>query len=282
SPIPCLSSLSLHDALPISQFRDEWGLQRQVLCGVVGRVLGLGVDPDRAAQFLGEGEGQLDDFFEGGDPMNAVHDGVVGADLRHPLDRAQRPDLRKCEVLGEEPLHLTAVDRAGGPPVGELRVVGNVRGRPDLLFVAADQRTVQGRHQVHLDEVATVACPEFVGGLRVLRAVSRSTTVRNDLDGGFLLVPAHSRTVLEGEKWKSRVTDPLGSATIVQRRYPDPPRVMYVMDVSARWSEGQRVDCELCALQEREVDDSSVITWSMHWVRACTSLGSTAGNIPIR
>src|SRR5699024_4572345 len=108
--------------------------------------------------------------------------------------------------------------------------VGNVRGRPDLLFVAADQRTVQGRHQVHLDEVATVACPEFVGGPRVLRAVSRSTTVRNDLDGGFLLVPAHSRTVLEGEKWKSRVTDPLGSATIVQRRYPDPPRVMYVMD----------------------------------------------------
>jgi hypothetical protein len=110
-------------------------------------MLGLGVDPH--AGLLGE----IDDFLEGGDLVDAVERRVGGAEVGQALHSPQRLQLGQREVVGEPARRGGAVDRLGGLAARELGMAGHVSGAGDVGLVAGDELMVLRRHEIGLDEV---------------------------------------------------------------------------------------------------------------------------------
>jgi hypothetical protein len=107
----------------------------------------------------------------------------VLADVGEALLGAQRLELGEREVLGE-PLvrERVAIDHLRRPPVGELRVVGDVGRRADRRLVARDQHAVLRGHEVGLDVVRAHPRGQPVGAERVLGAVARGAAMAVDRD----------------------------------------------------------------------------------------------------
>jgi len=143
-------------------------------------VLDLGDDADLAPQLGGEPLAQLQHLLEGRHLVGAVVGGVALAQLRDALHGAQGLELGEGEILGEPAGEGDAVDRLGGPPVRELRVVGHVGGPGDLRLVPVDEHAVGGHHQVGLDHVRAHPGGQLVGGQGVLGAVGAGAAVADD------------------------------------------------------------------------------------------------------
>ena len=152
-------------------------LERQADRAEVRRVLGLGVDADRAAQLARQALGEVDDLLERRHLEAAVVDRVALADLRDPLLRAQRLELGEREVLGEPAGDRRAVDRLRRAAGGELGMRGDVGRRGDVVLVAGDEDAVLGRHQVGLDVVGAHPRGQLVAGERVLGPVAGGPAV---------------------------------------------------------------------------------------------------------
>ena len=150
---------------------------------VVGRVLGLRVDADRAVVALGVALREGDHLLERGDPeacpLNALRA------LGQRLDRAQRADLLEREVGGEPALLGNAVDHRRALAVGELGVLGHVGGGGDVRLVAGDQVPVLGGDQVRLDVVRAELDRERVAGQRVVGQVAGGAAVADDQRCGW-------------------------------------------------------------------------------------------------
>ena len=162
-------------------------LERQADRAEVRRVLGLGIDADRAAQLVRQALGEVDHLLERGHLEAAVVDRVALADLRDPLLRAQRLELGEREVLGEPAGGRRAVDLLGRAAGGELGPVGDVGRRGDVVLVAGDEHAVLGRHQVGLDVVGAHPRGERVARERVLGPVAGGAPVTDhDHRGGTI------------------------------------------------------------------------------------------------
>ena len=155
-------------------------LERKADALEVGRVLGLGIDPDRPVQLLALPGDQVEHLVQRGHLEPPVVAGVLRPDSRHPLLGAQGLELGEGEVLGEPAGDGDAVDGLGGAARGELGVVGDVGRRADLVLVPGDQHAVLGGDQVRLDVVGAHPDRQVVGGQGVLRAVARRTPVADD------------------------------------------------------------------------------------------------------
>ena len=104
------------------------------------------------------------------------------------LARAQRLELREGKILGEPPLGCNAIDNLGFAPGGKCKVVGDVRGRPDFVFVARDEHPVLRHDEIGLDEVGALLDRDEIRRQRVLRNIAARPAV-TDHDrcrcGGF-------------------------------------------------------------------------------------------------
>ena len=155
-------------------------LQRQAELAEVGRVLGLGVDADGAPQLAAEPLAQPQHLLEGRHLEQPVVHGVLLADRRQPLDRPQRLELGQGEVVGQPAGHRDPVEGDRAPPVGELRLGGDIGRAGDLRLVPGDQMAVLGEDQVRLDEVGPHPGGELVRGERVLGPVPGRAAVADD------------------------------------------------------------------------------------------------------
>ena len=116
---------------------------------------------------------QLHDFLEGRHPEAAVEGAVRRPQGRQALARAQRLDLGEREILREPTRHRLAVDDLGAAPVGEFRMLRDVRRAPDLVLMTRDEHAVAGHDQIGLDIVRALldgALVTFEGMFRPLPA----------------------------------------------------------------------------------------------------------------
>ena len=180
-----LEALDVHRRVRVVQVRRTQLLDQTLLHGQpeaveVGGVLDLRDDAGLAPGLGREPLAQLEHLGEGSHLELAVVAGVAGALGGDALDRAERLELGQREVLGEPAGELDAVDGLGGPTVGELRVVGDIRGPGDLVLVAADQDAVPGADEVGLEEVGPHPHGQLVGLERVLGPVPGGPAVADD------------------------------------------------------------------------------------------------------
>src|SRR5215217_8080906 len=154
---------------------DEPPLERQPEALVVRRVLGLGIDADRAVVALRIALRQRDHFLERRYAELPVE--LLRAVVER-LNRAQRAELREGEV-GDEPAEFwgPTVDHRGALAVGELGMLGDVGGGGDVGLVARDQVTVLGRDEIRLDVVRAELDRERVARKRVVGEVAGGSAV---------------------------------------------------------------------------------------------------------
>ena len=148
--------------------------------GEVARVLGLGIDADRAPQSHSLGPGQIEDLVEGRDLVTAVEDGVLGAYGGKSLCCPQCAQLGQREIFGEPAGDGQAVGLFGGPPGRELGVGGDVGGAGDLVFVPGHEDAVTGADQVGFDVVGAEPDGQPVGLQGVFGPVTRGAAVGDD------------------------------------------------------------------------------------------------------
>ena len=132
--VPGLEGLDEDRAAEALERRQQRRLERQPEPGEVRRVLGLRVHADAGAR------GERDHLVERRDAEAPVERGL--AQLRQPLARPQRAQLREREVLREPALLRAAVDLLGRAAVCELRPGRHVGGPGDLVLVPGDELPV--------------------------------------------------------------------------------------------------------------------------------------------
>lgn len=152
-------------------------LEREADRLVVGRVLGLGIDADRAADLVRLALRERDHLVQSRDREPAIEAMVA---VGEGLHGAQRADLVEREIAGEEALLLEAVDHRLAPATGELRQVLHVRGLDEIGLVADDQMAVLRGDQVHVDVVRAERDRECVALEGVIGQVARRATVTDD------------------------------------------------------------------------------------------------------
>ena len=100
--------------------------------------------------------------------------------LRQPFPGVEGLQLRKREILGEPAGDRLSLDRLGRATRGELRVIGDVGGAADLIFVPGDQMPVFGRYDIGLDEVGALVQRQRIGSERVLRPLPRRAAMADN------------------------------------------------------------------------------------------------------
>src|SRR5450755_186869 len=144
------------------------------------RMLGFGVNPDRAAPVTVFLRDQLQDLLECRHLELIVVGDVGRTDLRQALARAQALDLREREVLGKPAVHLLPIDELGAAPGRELRQVGNIRCAANLRFMARNEHAVLGHDEIRLDEVGAFFYCKAVGFKGMFRPLAARAAMSND------------------------------------------------------------------------------------------------------
>ena len=163
--------------LIFGQQRHQRFFQAQAQLLVIGRVLGFRVDANLAAGFFGFLRAQGEDFVKSRNlklPVKRL--AAVGA----RLDGAQGFDFRQGKVAGEPAFFFHAIHHHLALAAGELGAAGHVGGVFQIGFVAGDQHTVLGHHQIRLDKVRAQLDGLGVAFQRVVGQITRSATVGDD------------------------------------------------------------------------------------------------------
>src|SRR5262249_20645057 len=154
--------------------------QRRLECepdrAEIARVLGLGIDPDRAAGLEASALGELDHLLQGWDLVDAVPALVAEVE---PLLGAQRLDLGEREVLGEVTFDRLAVDRLAGAPARKL--LRHVGGAGNVILMPRDQHAILRGDEIGLNEIDAVVDREAVGREGVLGPMASGSAVADDV-----------------------------------------------------------------------------------------------------
>jgi len=156
---------------------EQTVFQRQADLLVVGGVLGLGVDADRAARLVRLALGQGDDFFQRRNLELAVEGRAACAYL---LGGTELLDLGQREVARPPAVGGYAVQHHGAAAGGKLRQAGDVGGGDEVGLMARDQVAVLGRHEVGFDEVGAEFDAQRIGLQRVLGQVAAAAAAVAD------------------------------------------------------------------------------------------------------